>query len=102
MVKFMNENNYEKLNELIEEVEEELENKFYDKYDALEWLVKNGYVEKKEVTYNQYSTKGGTYLGDDDDYEDCMDVYEALLDWLEYDELESILYDLKKQEQEGE
>ena len=100
MVKFMNKNEYyEKLNELFDEIDEKLEDKFYDQYDALEWLSKNGYVKKVEVTYNQYYNEENDYLGDD--YEDCFDVYEATLANLEYDKLEELLYDLKKQEQEG-
>lgn len=102
MVKFMNENNYyDELNKLFDKVEEKLENKFYEEWDVLDWLCEKGYVKKVEVTYNQYYTETNDYLGND--YENCIEVYKQALERLKYDDkLEEILYDLKKEEQEGE
>lgn len=98
----MNENEYyDKLNKLFDEVEDKLDDKFYDKYDALEWLSNNGYVQKVEATYYQYYTEEHDYIGDD--YVDCDYVYNQILLNLKYDDkLDEVLSDLKKQEQKGE
>lgn len=98
MVIIMNENNYyEKLNKLFDEVEDKLDDKFYDKGDALDWLSKRGYVERVGATYYQYYTEEHDYIGDD--YKEYDDVYEKILDQLKDDDrLEEILSDLNKEE----